>query len=749
MLISYIFSLMVSAASVEGKTYLFIEGGNQNVFGILADVAPRKIVAVKFGAQNPSGRTTSVIKFATLDGMYFNNTIDIADESIRQFAANVNWGGSYNYDHNVPLRDLKGMGAVGSSEPPTALLSFFGSNKYSCNSIGSGDTANDGSTIKQKYGNPDGIQLIADNGINSLWTCAGDASGANTGLAGVANGINKFYQGQAAVYTSFDRYFMSGFRDGKEKIVEGSMDELVGQTANLGQDKFFFDSRPFCYISRKGPSILAWEATNQSKSPDGSFLQSRATCSNGWCGLIGKPSKAPVNNLENLMVQEAFDSAGCLASPWSCESRLYYPENAGYFTVTSGEPLYLLHLYPKLRWVPRDPVLGGTQRSFKPVSTEKMRALRCLAVKQGDQVARDPILTGFRSPVVADTASVLISAQFRASDVDDAEGIIRLNDAGIHPRWQHDPPIAVRMSDNFLNNPTAQEVGNALLRAFTYKTNKAKFYKDVEGNCGYGWMLDEKAIAQQIYTLKDTQLVNPNVPYCYSSMDDERNAILNGTETARKANAKGPCVLRATGKPYSVKLKRWTLNWDPMSDPLKPKKYDVSKFIWKGCPDGPTKYSAISIMNTLVNRPPVQGANFVAAAPDGSQYIWSAFTNYNRSQLWGLLNNANTNCMEKTPKVQINAARATNYIADWIANRNVSDPGGDLFNLANKRRKEALLDYIRIKTKLDDMTAKGTNNGGTNVCVDPFQFHPGAMNNYPLFKDARFPNVDPNTGAIK
>lgn len=747
MILNLIFSLFFGAQPLGGRSYLFIEGGNPNVFGVLADVAPRKVIAVHFN-NGVNASAYAEIRYASLDGMYFNNVLDLSREVVNQFQVNVNWKLDYGYAFNEPLRELDRGMSVGNG-PPVSLLGFYNSNRYSCNDIKAGDTANDGGAIRSKYGYPDGLQLIPDNGINSLWTCAGDASGQNTGLAGVAKGINGFYQGQPAVYSSYDRYFMSGFRDGKEKVVEGSMDELIGPSANLGQDKFFFDGRPNCFISRKGPSVLSWEATSQSKSPDASFLQSRATCSNGWCGLIGSPTKAPVTNLENLMAQEAFDSAGCLASPWSCESRLYYPDNAGYFTVKSGEPLYLLHLYPKLRWLPRDPVLGGTQRSFKPVSTEKMRALRCLAIKQGDQVARDPILTGFRSPVVADSASVLLSAQFRATDVDDAEGVIRLNDVGAHPRWQHDPPVAVRLSDNFIGNPTAQEVGNALLRAFTFKSRKASFYKAVEANCGYSWMLDEKAVADQIYTLKDTQLVNPNVPYCYASVQDERNAILNGSETTRKANATGPCVLRSTGKPYSVKMKRWTLNWDPMSDPNKPKKYDVSKFLWKGCPDGPTKYSAVSIMTTLFNRPPVSNAAFVSTTSDGSQHIWAANTAYNRSQLWDLLNNPNTNCMEKTPKVQINAARATNFIADWIALGNVTDPGKDLFNLADKRRKEALLDYVRVKTKLDEMNLKGTNNGGTNVCVDPFQFHPGAVNSYPLYKDARLTNVDPITGAIR
>lgn len=612
-----------------GRSFMFFEGGSKTSFALLEDVAPKKAIFVQFLSTESAN-----IYWANLEGMYFNNTIDIATEITKQFSSNVIYGarrGSLMNDANV----------------------FWNWEENSA--------------------------------INAKWSCK-DA------LQTKVNATGNMYA----------TYNMVGRINGEEKTISGPIGALSAEKAT-------FDDRPDCWLQRVGVSAEErWRALNGGAFSADYFLKS-STCSGGWCSLNGT---IPGWDQEiKSLNTEVYDSVGCFRNATSCVSRSMY-DNDDAKKITSSSGLYIIHLFPEVLWRPRNILSGGVYAGIAPVNTAAMRIERKASLQSGGD---DPVTAGWRSPLVDEKLSTLISLQLRASELM-KDGNVLLRDPSSKPKWTHVPLLGIGYGSTDPTQLSAYTVADMLVKAFSYgKPMRYKFLSSVGANCGLDWADVEKRISTTIYgnAPVSESRVNQLVPYCYTSTDDEAKAMTDGREKVRLAKNSRPCVL-FSGTPVTNAVKRWKLKIDPLTN----KTYDVSNFIWRGCPDGPTRFW---IGTVKIHR------------------VWprsysEEIINYlNRNQILDELATPFERC---NPGVVANACR----VYDWVYNYTKLNPSvdwsGQIMNYADKRRKTACPDVKILQNQLANIAKKNPQLLPTTCKADPFRWtvatYPAWTPTYPM-----------------
>lgn len=607
-----------------GKAYFVFEGGNKNAFGLMEDVSPKKAFFIRFNSAD-----NATIRWANLDGMYFNNTLDIATEIQRQFA----------------------------------------SNKWS--NAGRGSLFNDANVAWSWEENLT---------LNAKWSCKDALIRANK-IAG-----DNFYES----------YGMTGRVIGEEKTVTGA-------TGALSAEETVFDDRPECWLERKSESALYWYyAENPLARPNG--LEGNSSCSRGWCGLRGEISYTRRNF--KFLNGEVYDSLGCRRTPESCTSRLYYDDQeAIHFNPPSG--LFIVHLFPQVVWRPRNVMSGGLHYGIDPVSTATMRAERKAALDRN--ATDDPITAGWRTPLIDEARSTTASFQFRVDEIL-ASNDIQLRDPSTKPKWRHDPPLAVYYAgqgDDFATST----ISKALLAAFSYGKSRHRFLRSIEANCGADWATVEKNVSTTMYgtTPVTEERVNELIPYCYASKEDEANAIFDGREKLRKARDSRPCVLFTAPKAATNLVKRWKLKKDPLTGST----YDVSDFLWKGCPDGPTAYWNGYLWIRFGSATPPPGAVSIG----GNKYVVP--TQMNRNQMMDVLAQPYERC---SPAVVANACRTYDWIYNYTAGTPSVDWTGEIRDYAHRRRLTACPDVAILVAQLASIKDPKLRPRASDCQSDPFHW---------------------------
>lgn len=609
---------------LAGKAFFVFEGGNRNSFGLLEDVSPKKAFFVRFNSSD-----NATIRWANLDGKYFNNTLDIATEIQRQFS----------------------------------------SNKWT--NAGRGSLVND---LNVAWSWEENLTL------NAKWSCK-DALMRMNKVAG-----DNYYES----------YTMTGRVTGVEKSVSGS----VGA---LSSEQTVFDDRPECWLQRKKESALYWYyLENPALKANG--LEGNSACSQGWCGLRGEVSYRRANF--KMLNAEVYDSLECRRLPEACTSRLYYDDQeAIHFNPPSG--LYIVHLFPQVVWRPRNVMSGGLHYGVDPVSTAAMRAERKAALDPN--ATDDPITAGWRSPLVDEALSTTTSFQFRIDEILSTNDV-QLRDPSTKPKWTHNPSLAVYYAgqgDDFSTGTIAK----ALVVAFSYGKTRYQFMRNIDANCGADWSTVEKTVATTMYGTSPVMesRVNELIPYCYASQLDEANALFDGREKLRKARDSRPCVLFSDAKPATNLVKRWKLKTDPRTG----KGYDVSDFIWKGCPDGATAFWTSELHIVFGGGAPPAGGVSIG----GNKYLVP--TMLNRNQLMDALAQPYERC---NPVIVANACRAY----DWTYNYAVANPSvdwsGEIRDFADRRRRTACPDVSILKAQLASIANPKLRPRASDCQADPFSW---------------------------
>lgn len=489
----------------------------------------------------------------------------------------------------------------------------------------------------------------------------------------------------------YSKYGMTGRINGIEKTVSSTLESLP-------YDNTVFDDRPECWLERNGESPYNTLTEKNNIRVGQETFDKHVACVGGWCSLRSKIDR--IGHEFRAAESEVFDSAYCWRSQYSCTSRqMYENENAQMIKDPTG--LYIIHLFPQVLWRPRNTLTGGSHRGITPVTTSVMRANRAKALAPS---ASDDLATaGWRSPMVDDTLSVMISVQARLSELN-SEGHLVLEDPNPHPKWTHSPKLAIGRNsfDRGFSGPGAYELNTMLLKAFSYgKPTRYNFFRNMANNCGNNWASVETETAKRLYGSEPVRedRTNQYIPYCYVSPAEEFYAMTDGREADRLARNARPCVLFSE-KPVTASVRRWKLQTDPLTG----KKYDLSDFLWKGCPDAPT--------NAWIG----------LTTPSG--VVETYFLN--RNQIMDELATPYERC---SPVAVANACRFYDWVYNYATNVRGIDWTGQIQKMADKRRKTACPDVRILKQQLARIASQNPALLPTKCGTDRYDWSIGTYPN--------------------